>query len=157
MTYLMRLIQINFGIITPEKDEPSGNNTYSAKHLCLLMLYDLNYITLWSYLDDRVKFSHSPTLHYAFSSWRERENNAKNNKLPLGKQICFTIVCGSAKSHKYGDIEFKHLLFEFCNRLFRRTYWRQGNLTQSFVTMAKFPARCCISSRVIFKKIRKAV
>ena len=38
MTYLMRLNQINFGIITPEKDEPSGLNTYSAKHLCLLML-----------------------------------------------------------------------------------------------------------------------
>ena len=37
MTYLMRLNQINFGIITPEKDEPSGLNTYSAKHLCLLM------------------------------------------------------------------------------------------------------------------------
>lgn len=38
MTYLMRLNQINFGIITPEKDEHSGLNTYSAKHLCLLML-----------------------------------------------------------------------------------------------------------------------
>ena len=38
MTYLMRLNQINFGIITPEKDEPSGLNTYSAKHLCLLMI-----------------------------------------------------------------------------------------------------------------------
>ena len=37
MTYLMRLNQINFEIITPEKDEPSGLNTYSAKHLCLLM------------------------------------------------------------------------------------------------------------------------
>ena len=37
MTYLMRLNQINFGIITPEKDEPSGLNTYSAKHLCLPM------------------------------------------------------------------------------------------------------------------------
>ena len=37
MTYLMRLNQINFGIITPEKDEPSGLNTYSARHLCLLM------------------------------------------------------------------------------------------------------------------------
>ena len=37
MTYLMRLNQINFGIITPEKDEPSGLNTYNAKHLCLLM------------------------------------------------------------------------------------------------------------------------
>lgn len=41
MTYLMRLNQINFGIITPEKDEPSGLNTYSAKHLCLLMIYRL--------------------------------------------------------------------------------------------------------------------
>ena len=41
MTYLMRLNQINFGIITPEKDEPSGLNTYSAKHLCLLMVLDL--------------------------------------------------------------------------------------------------------------------
>ena len=40
MTYLMRLNQINFGIITPEKDEPSGLNTYSAKHLCLLMFCD---------------------------------------------------------------------------------------------------------------------
>ena len=39
MTYLMRLNQINFEIITPEKDEPSGLNTYSAKHLCLLMEY----------------------------------------------------------------------------------------------------------------------
>ena len=38
MTYLMRLNQINFRIITPEKDEHSGLNTYSAKHLCLLML-----------------------------------------------------------------------------------------------------------------------
>ena len=33
----MRLNQINFEIITPEKDELSVVNTYSAKHLCLLM------------------------------------------------------------------------------------------------------------------------
>ena len=38
MTYLMRLNQI----ITPEKDEPSGLNTYSAKHLCLLMFLPKN-------------------------------------------------------------------------------------------------------------------
>ena len=46
MTYLMRLNQINFGIITPEKDEPSGLNTYSAKHLCLLMLFLLRWFGL---------------------------------------------------------------------------------------------------------------
>ena len=39
----MRLNQINFGIITPEKDEPSGLNTYSAKHLCLLMTEAVQY------------------------------------------------------------------------------------------------------------------
>ena len=48
MTYLMRLNQINFGIITPEKDEPSGLNTYSAKHLCLLMCNDKMYSDNWS-------------------------------------------------------------------------------------------------------------
>ena len=44
-----------------------------------------------------VKFPHSPILHYVFSSWvkkRKKENNNKNNSLPLGKQICFTIVWG---------------------------------------------------------------
>ena len=35
---------------------------------------------------DLVKFTHSPILHYVFSSWTE--NNDKNNTLPLGKQIC---------------------------------------------------------------------
>ena len=28
----------------------------------------------------------------------DRENNDKNNKLPLGKQICFTIVWGYAET-----------------------------------------------------------
>ena len=37
-----------------------------------------------------VKFPHSPILHYAFSSWIEKTND-KNNTLPLGKQICFTV------------------------------------------------------------------
>ena len=29
----------------------------------------------------------------------DRENNNKNNRLPLGKQICFTIVWGLRKSY----------------------------------------------------------
>ena len=29
----------------------------------------------------------------------DRENNNKNNRLPLGKQICFTIVWGLQKSY----------------------------------------------------------
>ena len=44
----------------------------------------------------RVKFPHSPILHYAFSYWIEKIND-KNNTLPLGKQICFTIVWGCAE------------------------------------------------------------
>ena len=43
-----------------------------------------------------VKFALNPMLHYAFSSL-DRENNDKNNTLPLGKQICFTLVRGCAE------------------------------------------------------------
>ena len=35
----------------------------------------------------------SPVLHYAFNSWIEK-TMTKNNTLPLGKHICFTIVWG---------------------------------------------------------------
>ena len=54
--------------------------------------YHANILTGWS----PVKFPHSPILHYAFSSWREK-NNDKNNTLSLGKQICLTIVWGCAE------------------------------------------------------------
>ena len=36
-----------------------------------------------------------PTLCIQFL---DRENNDKNNTLPLGKQICFTIVWGCAET-----------------------------------------------------------
>ena len=36
-----------------------------------------------------VKFPHSPILHYAFSSWREK--TMQKQYIALGKQICFTI------------------------------------------------------------------
>ena len=44
----------------------------------------------------RWNFLHSPILHYAFSSWIEKNNN-KNNTLPLGKQTCLTMVWGCAE------------------------------------------------------------
>ena len=44
-----------------------------------------------SKINIEVKFPHSPILHYAFSFWIEK-TTTKNNTLPLGKQICFTIV-----------------------------------------------------------------
>ena len=31
----------------------------------------------------------------------DRENNDENNRLPLGKQICFTIVWGCAEIYRY--------------------------------------------------------
>ena len=42
----------------------------------------------------RVKFPHSPILHYAFSSWIEKTMKKKKQYIALGKQICFTIEWG---------------------------------------------------------------
>ena len=43
-----------------------------------------------------VKFLHSPHSTSCIQ-FLDRENNDKNNSLPLGKQICFTIVWGCAE------------------------------------------------------------
>ena len=47
-----------------------------------------------------VKFLHSPILHYAFSSWREKI--LTKNTFPPGKQICFTIVWSCAEFYPGG-------------------------------------------------------
>ena len=40
----------------------------------------------------------------------DRENNDKNNKLPLGKQICFTIVWGYAETLPMRELELVNFL-----------------------------------------------
>ena len=44
--------------------------------------------------NNEIKFQPHPTLCIQFL---DRENNYKNNTLPSGKQICFTIVWGCAE------------------------------------------------------------
>ena len=40
----------------------------------------------------------------------DRENNEKNNTLPLGKQICFSIVWGCAENSAAGKSNWMHFL-----------------------------------------------
>ena len=70
MTYLMRLNQTNFGIITP-KDKPSGLNTYSVKHLCLLMVLikDGVIVVQWEVFLDLVEEGFSNTGLDIFALW----------------------------------------------------------------------------------------
>ena len=44
----------------------------------------------------KVKFPHS-LITTSYIQFLDRENNDKNNTLPLGKQICYTIVWGCAE------------------------------------------------------------
>ena len=46
------------------------------------------------YFNGKISAQHHTTLCIQFL---DRENNDKNNTLPLGKQICFTIVWGCAE------------------------------------------------------------
>ena len=73
----------------------------------MVILSRLNFRKIHNSNKLRVKFPHSPILHYAFSSWIEKtmtktmdrkktDNNKKKNR-KLGKQICFTIVWGCAE------------------------------------------------------------
>ena len=70
MTYLMRLNQTNFGIITP-KDKPSGLNIYSVKHLCLLMVLikDGVIVVRWEVFLDLVEEGFSNTGLDKFALW----------------------------------------------------------------------------------------
>ena len=70
MTYLMRLNQTNFGIITP-KDKPSGLNIYSVKHLCLLMVLikDGVIVVRWEVFLDLVEEGFSNTGLDIFALW----------------------------------------------------------------------------------------
>ena len=70
MTYLMRLNQTNFGIITP-KDKPSGLNIYSVKHLCLLMVLikDGVIVVWWEVFLDLVEEGFSNTGLDIFALW----------------------------------------------------------------------------------------
>ena len=70
MTYLMRLNQTNFGIITP-KDKPSGLNTYSVKRLCLLMVLikDGVIVVRWEVFLDLVEEGFSNTGLDIFALW----------------------------------------------------------------------------------------
>ena len=70
MTYLMRLNQTNFGIITP-KDNPSGLNTYSVQHLCLLMVLikDGVIVVWWEVFLDLVEEGFSNTGLDIFALW----------------------------------------------------------------------------------------
>ena len=90
---------------------PTKQN-FVSNFLCCLRIYKLIRIrVLRSYFDDSMggKISVQPhtTLCIQFLN---RENNDKNNTLPLGKQICFIIVWGCVEILPYGVLERRHFM-----------------------------------------------
>ena len=53
-------------------------------------------IVFWLFVENKGKISVQPHITLCIQ-FLNRENNDKNNTLPLGKQICFTIVWGCAE------------------------------------------------------------
>ena len=51
----------------------------------------MNFDHIWEKLSGKISAQPHTTLYIQLL---DRENNDKNNTLPLGKQICFTIVWG---------------------------------------------------------------
>ena len=75
----------------------------------------------------------------------DRENNDKNNRLPLGKQICFTIVWGCAEILPY-------FLNENINdSLFIKLDKREGVLSD--LTKPRLPSSFWISTWVDFSHV----